>query len=570
MRIVTRLLAAAVAAGVTSMAGARDPSVRLPDIGSSAASAVSTTELKDYGDAMLREMRAYDMILEDPLVGDYIQSLGYRLVAFSDRPELRYTFFVVRSNDINAFAFPSGHIGSNVGLITAVSSEDELAAVLAHEVAHVTQLHTLRAFEDSKKTALPIALAMLGAMVASRNRTDDAGQAAMIGGLGLMQQRAINFTRYDEIEADRVGIQTLAKAGYDPLAMADTFSMFQRTMRTNGVDVPEFLRTHPIDVNRIADAKARAGQLADQYTPARNDVPSATSREPGPDGAPPPLLLTVPRLTAGSPRAVVSTADGSGDFHLMRERARVLAAEVPATMLRYYADDLKSNPSSFTPARHYGHALAMLRARQPENAAKAFETLLADHPGTLAFELGLAAAHDQSGDRAAALARYERLQHDSPGNRAVALAYASALVSNGQPDSARRAQEILRPLLARHGDDPELQRSFARACELGGDKVRATEAFAEATFLNGRAEDALNQLKNLSKNTELDYYQRARVDARITAMTPIVLEQRKRGQRTDDTSSGGSGVTAFGEASGECRHTPCMRVSSQRNSAPLQ
>lgn len=555
-----------LAAACTGLAGAREPAVRLPDIGSSAATAASPQELMAYGDAMLREMRALNMILDDPLVSDYMQSLGYRLVAFSDRPDLTYTFFVVRSNDINAFAFPSGHIGTNVGLITAVSSEDELAAVTAHEIAHVTQTHTLRAFEDSKKSALPIALAMLGAMVASRNRTDDAGQAALIGGLGLMQQRAINFTRYDEIESDRVGIQTLARAGYDPLAMADTFSMFQRTMRTNGIDIPEFLRTHPVDVNRIADAKARAVQLGRLHAPSGmatgEPAPAATSSGGSGHG----LVLTVPAIRAGSPRAAAGTRPaGMSDFDLMRERARTLTADSPTAILRYYADELRENPAADTAANRYGHALALLRAREPGRSVEEFSRLTADFPGQLVFELGLAVAEDLAGQRQAAIGRFEKLAADSPRNRAVALAFSTTLLADASRESARRAQELLRPLLARHGDDPELQRTFARACELGGDKVRATEAYAEATFLNGRAEDALNQLKALSRDTELDYYQRARVDARITALTPIVLEQRKRGERNPE--SRGLGAAAMERS---CPPAGCAGVSLRRNNSPLQ
>src|SRR5690606_32173243 len=110
-----------------------------------------------------------------------------------DQPELEFTFFVVRSNEINAFAAPGGYIGVNVGLMNAMHTEDELAAVIAHEIAHVTQQHLLRAFEDSRKSSLPIALAMLGALVATAGRSDDASQAVLMSGVSLIQQRAINF-----------------------------------------------------------------------------------------------------------------------------------------------------------------------------------------------------------------------------------------------------------------------------------------------------------------------------------------------------------------------------------------
>lgn len=561
-------LPALIAAACVGLAGAQEPGVRLPDIGSSAASAMSPEEMKAYGASMLHEMRAYNFVLDDPLVNDYLHALGYRLVSVSDRPDLEFTFFVVRSNDINAFAAPGGYIGVNIGLINAMSSEDELAAVVAHEIAHVTQQHLLRAFEDSKKSSIPIALAMLGALVATANRSDDASQAALISGVSLIQQRAINFTRYDEIEADRVGIQSLARAGYDPLAMAETFATMQRVMRVNGIDVPEFLRTHPVDVNRIADAKARARQLDKTFASANrgagivDEAPlaAATADESTP------LNLSLPSGTSlVRPALVTRTATDSPYFELMRERARTLNAESTNAILRYYADELKRGPASNTSANRYGHALALVRARQPQAALGEFARLTADFPRSSVFELGMADAEDQAGKKDAAFKRYERLSRDFPGNRAIALAFTEALLSRGDEASAQRAQDIVRPLLARYAEDPDLQRSFARANELAGDKVRAAEAYAEWAFLNGRAEDALNQLKALSSKEDLTYYQRARVDARITAMTPIVLDIRKRERR--ETEPGG-----FSEVSTSlrCRDQTCPDLSLRRNIPRLQ
>ena len=454
---------------------------------------------------MLHEMRAYNMVLDDPLVGDYLHSLGYRLVSVSDRPDLEFTFFVVRSNEINAFAAPGGFIGVNIGLMNAMHSEDELAAVIAHEIAHVTQQHLLRAFEDSRKSSLPIALAMLGALVATAGRSDDAAQAVLMSGVSLMQQRAINFTRYDEIEADRVGIQSLARAGYEPLAMAETFATMQRVMRVNGVDIPEFLRSHPVDVNRIADAKARAVKLDETASIARKSTaPSSFA----PMGAVLPRTGTALDLSLptklNTARGPIASATGT-TFELMRERARTLNADSANAIVRYYADELQRDPTTDTPANHYGYALALVRARQPDKAIAEFTKLLDQDPSNSVFQLGMADAEDQAGKRSSAFARYEKLSANFPGNRAITLAFTDSLLSRNDADSARRAQDLLRPLLTRYNEDPDLQRSFARANELSGDKVRAAEAYAEWAFLNGRAEDALNQLKALSSKQELTY-----------------------------------------------------------------
>jgi predicted Zn-dependent protease len=572
----TRLkwLPALVAAACVGLAGAQEPGVRLPDIGSSAASAMSPDELEAYGASMLHEMRAYNYVLDDPQINDYLNGLGYRLVSVSDRPDLKFTFFVVRSNDINAFAAPGGYIGINVGLITSMKSEDELAAVVAHEIAHITQLHLLRAFEDSRKSTIPIALAMIGALVASAGRSDDASQAALMSGISLIQQRAINFTRYDEIEADRVGIQSLARAGYEPLAMAETFATMQRVMRVNGIDIPEFLRTHPVDVNRIADAKARAVHLQRTYTTPASRNASAASASLGSDvaNADRPLNLSLPtRVSAAVPTAEDPAAAGIDMFELMRERARALNADSANGSLRYYADERKRGPSAETPAIRYGHAISLVRARQPQAAMAEYASLIEEFPRSSLFQLGMAEAEDHAGKKAEAFQRYERLSRDFPGNRAIALDFTEALLARGDESSARRAQDIVRPLLGRYADDPDLQRSYARASELAGDKVRAAEAYAEWTYLNGRAEDALNQLKALSSQQDLTYYQRARVDARITAMTPAVLDIRKRERREETPSDDGLRQPArMGFVPPECRIRECAGVSSQRNMRPLQ
>ncbi|MEO7935277.1 MAG: M48 family metalloprotease [Dokdonella sp.] len=555
---------------ITGLAGAEENGVRLPDIGSSAASAISPQEMKDYGASMLHEMRAYNLVLDDPLISDYLRSLGYRLVSMSDRSDLEFTFFVVRSNEINAFAAPGGYIGVNIGLMNAMASEDQLAAVIAHEIAHVTQQHLLRAFEDSRKSTLPMALAMLGALVATAGRSDDASQAVLMSGLSLIQQRAINFTRYDEIEADRVGIQTLARAGFEPLAMAETFATMQRVMRSNGVDVPEFLRTHPVDVNRIADAKSRAIKLEKDHVAPLPSIGVASSEPivPAlPSSTSSTLNLALP--TTSSTPMVDDALTGTSYFELMRERARTQNADSVNTILRYYSDELKESPKADTVANRYGHALALIRARQPEKAIVEFADLIETQPSSPVFQLGMAEAEDQAGHKAKAFERYQRLSTNHPGNRAIALAYTDALLAKGDVKSGTRAQDLLRPLLAQYKEDPDLQRSFARANELAGDKVRATEAYAEWAFLNGHAEDALNQLKALSSKQELTYYQRARVDARITAMTPMVLQLRKSERHTND-SDGKDGFANPDPTTLHCLTRSCPDVSWRRNIGRLQ
>ncbi|MFI4968843.1 MAG: M48 family metalloprotease [Lysobacterales bacterium] len=544
------------AACVTTFAGAREPDLKLPDIGSSAAAIMSPQDLHDYGAAMLQELRAYDLVLDDALLNDYINALGYRLVASSDHPDMGFVFFIMRDPQINAFAAPGGFVAANAGLITAMQREDELAAVLAHEISHVQQQHILRAFEDQKKMSIPIMLGMLGVMIASAHRSDDTAAAAMVTGTSLIQQRQINFTRGEEGEADHVGIQTLARAGFDPMAMAGAFQALQKIMRVNGVDVPEFLLDHPLDTKRIADAKARAEQLGCASVPrlSSSSAPKAGVLDLSVPGKRAAAIGTAPADEASAvaasnaatmtveqgtrdgntlPRVTVTacsprSSPGESYFELMRERARVLSADSATAMRGYYADNLRDNKEFDTTANRYGYALALIRTREPKPAVAELGKLAAREPASPVLRLALAQAQEQAGSKPEALKTYEVLASDFPGNRAVALAYADALLARGDDKSARHALELLRPLVERYSDDPDLQKSYGRANQLAGDKVRAAEAYAEAAYLTGHAEDALNQLKALSKQPDLTYYQRSRVDARITQLTPAVLALRKR------------------------------------------
>ena len=516
-RTLTLLLATALSG---SAALAAEGEYRLPDIGSSARTVVSEAEEREYGAWLLREYRRAGLVLDDPLLEGYLRGLGYRLVATSERPSQPFHFFWVRDRQINAFATLGGYVGVNAGLFLHASREDDVAAVLAHEVAHVTQRHVVRSIERAQKDTLPLALAMLGAVIAARQAggDGDATQAVVASASGLMAQLQINYTRSNEAEADRVGIAALHRAGFDVEAMGEFFERMQRASRVAGSgasQMPDYLRTHPVTTTRISEARDRAR-----------------------------VLLATPRHQLAAPRAALNpllpgsldarmegAPDGPELFSWARERLRVLTADSPTTALSEYRrldDD--------SDALQYGHALAEMRAGQPGRALERLQALAERHPGQLWVALAQAEAAHRAGQRERATTRYEALMAAQPGNPAVALSYAQALAEHGTAEAGQRAQEVLRPLLDdADAGDPAFQRTYARAAELAGDLVRAGEAHAQAAYLSGHPEDALNQLQRLKDEHALDYYQRARVDARIAALTPLVLEYRRRGIRPGET-----------------------------------
>jgi len=532
-RLAPRLLTALVTACLAFGAGAQED-IRLPDLGSSADALISPQDAQDYGAAMLREMRSLDMVVEDPLLDDYLNDLGYRLVAGSDRPKDHFTFFVVKDEEINAFAAPGGYIAVNSGLMAITRSESELAGVIAHEIGHITQNHLQRAFEDSKKDAPLMALVLLGAIAAgASSHSGDSPMAVLAAGQGLIAQRSINFTRKDEVEADRVGIQTLANAGFDPRAMASFFERMQDTLRAGagGTDVPALLQTHPVTLSRISDAKSRAGALlaAQKLRPSGTTLVRSEWEK-----------TTAPIAYVKDPTALLAAApgeDGLDTYALMRERSRVLAGDT-SKLIHYYKASF-GTPGFDTPATRYGYALALTRSGAGAQALAQLKPLLAAHPDNLILDLAMADAQLQDGQRANALARYARLNTRSPRNRAVALAYAKALTAGGDTAQATLAASLLRPLLD-DADEPDIYRSYARASDKAGDSVRAGEAYSDASYLSGRPFDAMEQLKRLLKRDDLDYYARARIQARIADLTPLVLELRKRKVQTVDNPDGRS------------------------------
>lgn len=537
MRVTLLAASLAVALGLAGpTARAQDSS--LPDIGSSAGELLSPEEEVRYGAYVLFELRRAGYVLEDPLVDGWLESMGHRLAAASDRPTQHFNFFMLRDRQINAFATLGGYIGINAGIVLSAESEDEVAGVVAHEISHVTQRHVLRSVERAKKDQLPILLATLGVIIAAqgqstnertgRNSGTDAIQAAVIGGQALAAQRQINYTRSGESEADRIGIQTLHQAGYRPVGMADFFARMERLTRGNsgGYQTPAYLQTHPVTITRISEARDRAQRLA--AAPALATAPARSSGNP-----------LMPYLLSTGTGATPSVAS-ERMFPWARERLRVLSAKTPAEALKETRLRVEQAGKDVDDPRRYALALANLKAGYPAAAQDQLQALAARHPDNLWVGLALAESAYVARDGATARKRYEALLARNPGDRVVSLSYAETLNSLGSGADGRRAQALLRPLLTDNADNPLFQKTYARAAELAGDTARAGEAYAEAAYLNGRAEDALNQLDALLKKGDLDYVQRSRIEARIAAITPEVLEMRRRKIRPQDIPSDGA------------------------------
>jgi len=450
--------------------------ISLPELGNSASNVLSKGEEKEYAQKLIRQMRAYNLLVEDPLINDFFSDMGFKLAAHSDQPDAAFTFVVLDQKVINAFAAPGGVIALHSALILLADDQDEVAGVLSHEIAHITQMHLYRAFEKAKTMNVMAMLAMMGAILAGGGN----GQVvtgAMMGAQAVAQQAQINFTRQNEIEADRVGIKTLSEAGYDPQGMADFFAKMGHTTRANGEEAPEFLRTHPVSVNRIAEAEDRIQQL--------------------------------PHVTP----------DEGRQFYIVQARLRALLETDPKKAIRHFRTELEKPASKArSMGNRYGLAIALQRDTQFDKAAAILTELHNQEPTQLAFQLQMADLELDRNHQQLAIKNLADLYHVFPGNRAIAIEYSKALLTQNTVETAKTASSVLKQQLVQTKDDPNLYAMYARASSQAGDDVRATLAIAESYYQKGGIEEAITQLEKLSRRSDLDYYQRARVNARLTEL----------------------------------------------------
>jgi predicted Zn-dependent protease len=481
------LLVALLTAGTSMVSVAQTERLSLPDMGASADTILSRKEEEEYAKALVRQMRAYEVLVEDPLISDFFRDMGFRLASNSDRPDKPFTFVVLNQPIVNAFAAPGGVVSLYTGLILAADDQNEVAGVLAHEIAHITQLHLYRAFENQKAMTIPIALAMLGLVLAGGG-SGEAIQGALLGGQAAAEQARIFYTRQNEYEADRIGISTLSRAGYDPAGMGEFFEKMGRITRAMGEGPPEYLRTHPVSVSRIAEADNRA----------------ATMPKPPPDDGKP--------------------------FYLIQARLRALTEKTPDTALQWF--DNRMDRADISPAESdalfYGRAIALQKKGDYDEARKLLQNLL-DREQRIIYELQLADLDLESGLDAAAIDRLVGLYDAFPGNHAISMQYAQALLKSQDKEQAQTAAVVLRQQLLSHPQDPTLYELYARSANIAGDSVRAREAIAETYYLRGGIHEAAMQLQELAARDDLDYYQRARITARINELR---LELAKMGKET--------------------------------------
>ena len=499
----TRQCAATLVAWIAAAAMVLQPivslaqeGVRLPDLGSSG-DVLPPDEARSFPNDFRNYMSAQGMLVDDPIIQSYITEMGYRLVMHSSGRTQNFHFHVLKVPGINAFAAPAGVVALNAGLLLAASSSDEVAGVVAHEVSHVTQNHLSRGLEEQQRVSLPIMLATLGLVMVggmAGNIDAESAQGLIAAGTGLSQQAQINYTRQNEAEADRIGIQLLARAGYDPTGMADFFNTLNQWVRSQGAGPPEYLRTHPLTVSRVAEARDRARQY-----PNRSRI-----------------------------------RDDQFDF--IQARLRVLMAEHADKAIAYFEQKLRDDTGNEA-ANRYGAALAMIDSRRIQAAMEHVAWLLQHDSDDQLFRIlygDLLLAQEKTEQ---ALSEFENLHLAYGQSTMIALAYVNALLKTGDADNAETAAGILQNQLRRNPDDIRITELLARAADRAGDPVRAAEAVATNYHQRGGLPQAIEQLERVLERDDLDYYERARISAKLDRMrVERMRTMRETGEQTRQLS----------------------------------
>ncbi len=453
---------------------AANENISLPDFGDSAGSVISPSYERRLGQMFLKQVRHFSRIIDDPEVESYIQALGYNLSSHSDNIEQPFTFFMIDNPVINAFAGPGGMIGINSGVILNSESESEFAGVVAHEIAHVTQRHLARTFEEAKKFSLPTAAAMIGALIIA-TQDPAAGQAAITGIAGFNVQNQINFTRENEEEADRIGISLLAKSDYDPRGMPAFFERLQKISKFSQSNAPDFFRTHPLTTSRIADSRSRAESYPEKKF------------------------------------------KNSHTYELIRYKLLVKTLKTPREAILFLRNRLEKNEGGLNeklPIR-YGLAHAYILDSAFAHANQQIKHLLKNDANDVSYLLLAAKLETEQSKYDSAFRIYKKAYELYPDYKPVVMAYGRALMDVGK---AKETRDIIKKYERHHSHDLNSYALLGQAESMLGNEIETAILQSEFYYLAGETKLAVEKLKFIKQRYKMDYYQEQRVMARLSEL----------------------------------------------------
>ncbi|MFM2486400.1 beta-barrel assembly-enhancing protease [Celerinatantimonas yamalensis] len=441
---------------------------QLPEIGTVGAQALTIAQEKQYGDAYMRALRASTPIINDPVLSDFINTLGNRLVAHADNVRFPFHFFLINDPSINAAAFLGGYIKINTGILLVAHNESELASVMAHEISHVTQRHIARSLENAAISNHLTLAGLLGSVILSI-ADPMAGIAAMQTSMAASIQHRINFTRQNEREADRIGMQVLYRSGFSPTAMVNFFSQLASKYRYS-TQPPKWLVDHPLTSERIADAQSRASQYPKKYIAPNLDYQFARARV----------------------QVRFGTMDGDQAYSMFKEQ-------------------LANHSYQLQDAARYGLALALYAQKHYHQAEKLIMQLAQSYPQNMFIldtESDVDLALKQTNK---AIKRLESAYQRYPDNNVVIMNLAAAYMDD---NAYAKASTLLDYYLREHPNNLLGWQSLAQAYQHQQLNGKAAQALGEYFALRGQYHQAIREMQRAEGKT-VNRLDRARITARI-------------------------------------------------------
>jgi predicted Zn-dependent protease len=452
----------------------------LPELGDVSQTVLSPLQEQAIAEQIMRDVATSDAVVQDAEITSYLQALGMRLVSNSPDSQLKFNFFVVQDNSINAFAMPGGVIGVHTGLILAANSESELASVLGHEIGHVTQHHLARMLAaqkyDTFKNIAGIALALL---VARANPQLASGALTTASAVGVQNQ--LDYTREHEREADRIGLQILNSGGFDVRGMPAFFTTLQRGSRYSEGSAPGFLRTHPLTSERIADVSNRVGQMPYKQVP------------------------------------------DSVEFRYVRAKLQANNG-VAETNIAVFEQNIRERRYANEAAEHYGLAVAYMRKNALAPAEKEITWLKKNAPQHAMIENLNARLQVAKNNPQQAAKQYADALNIYPDNRALIYGYADHFLAVKQADSAIKLVKEKQNL---YPNDAFLYDVLAKAYTMQNKVLLSHQAQGEAYFRKYDLARAIEQMELAAKAKDGDFYQISIVEARLKELRRMQGDVKK-------------------------------------------
>ena len=443
--------------------------ILLPNIGIDNSSRFSEDEEKLLGEVFMRQVRLGLPVSDEPEIAAYISQLGFKLIANSEFQSRHFSFFVINDPNINAFAGPNGYIGINAGLILNSENESELASVIAHEISHVTQRHLERSINAGEKLSLPTAAAIIAAIVLGSSANVNLTEAAIFATIAANYQSQLSFSRAHELEADHIGMRILTNSGFNPHSMPSFFEKLQQGNRLAESQVPEFLSTHPVTVNRIAESRNRASQY--KYTSKPDSI----------------------------------------SYFLAKAKLRISTTENVKKLIRSIEAELKAGGYQNKIAQHYAYALALLENEQFEKARQEIDIVIKLDRSRIPFLMLKANIEIADNKQNAGYQMFEDALLLHQGNPSLSLHYADALLLN---NNASKAKKVLKNI-KNYQPTPIYYQLLAKAEEESGHHGASHRILAEYYLMFDQIGIAIDHLKQALRKNDVSDIEKENIKSRI-------------------------------------------------------